>query len=64
MLAAVLEDAGVVGATSYYDTAPESLVSRDGHATLVIVSLAGTHSEKFRTILRMEPLPREVEAPI
>jgi RND superfamily putative drug exporter len=64
MLDAVYQDDGVVGATSYYDTAQETLVSRDGHETLVIVSLAGTNSDKIRTIARIEPLLREVEPPI
>ena len=44
----------MVGATSYYDTAQESLVSRDGHETLVIVSLAGSNAEKLRTLRRID----------
>ena len=64
MLEPVLADEGVVGATSYFDTAQESLVSRDGHETLVIVSLAGTNADKLRTIHRIEPLLRNVEPPI
>ena len=64
MLEPVLADEGVVGATSYFSTAQESLVSRDGHQTLVIVSLAGSNAEKLRTISRIEPLLRQVEPPI
>jgi RND superfamily putative drug exporter len=64
MLEPVLEDEGVVGATSFYDTAQESLVSRDGHETLVIVSLAGSNAEKLRTIHRIEPLLRQVDPPL
>ena len=64
MLEPVLADPDVVGATSYYSTAQESLVSRDGHETLVIVSLAGTNAEKLRTIPRIEPLLRQVEPPV
>ena len=64
LLEVVFEDEGVVGATSYWDTSQESLVSHDGHETLVIVSLAGTNADKLRTLQRIEPLLREVEAPI
>jgi RND superfamily putative drug exporter len=64
VLDVVLQDEGVVGATSYYDTAQESLVSRDGHETLVIVSLAGSNADKLRTHQRVEPLLRQIEAPI
>jgi RND superfamily putative drug exporter len=60
----VLEDEGVVRATSYFDTAQESLVSRDGHETLVIVSLAGSNADKLRTLVRIDPLLREVEPPV
>jgi len=60
----LLQDEGVVGASSYFDTAQESLVSRDGHETLVIVSLAGSNAEKLRTLPRIEPLLRAVEPPI
>ena len=38
----LLRATGVVGTTSYFDTAEKSLISRDGHEALVIVSLAGT----------------------
>jgi RND superfamily putative drug exporter len=64
MLDPVLLDAGVVGATSYFDSAQESLVSRDGHETLVIVSLAGSNAEKLRSIRRIEPLLRQVDPSI
>jgi RND superfamily putative drug exporter len=64
LLEAVLEEEAVVGATTYYDTAQESLVSRDGHETLVILSLAGDDAEKLRTLPRIEPLLRQVEPPI
>ena len=64
LLEPVLEDEGVVRATSYFDTAQESLVSRDGHETLVIVSLAGSNADKLRTLVRIDPLLREIEAPV
>ena len=46
LLEIVFEDEGVVGATTYWDTSQESLVSHDGHETLVIVSLAGSNADK------------------
>jgi RND superfamily putative drug exporter len=64
LLDAVLQEDGVVGATSYFDTGQESMVSRDGHETLVIVSLAGGWTEKLRALNRIEPLLRQVDAPI
>jgi RND superfamily putative drug exporter len=60
----VLQNEGVVGATSFYDTAEEALVSRDGHETLVIVSLSGSNVDKLRTLAGVEAALREVEAPI
>jgi RND superfamily putative drug exporter len=60
----VLQDEGVVGVTSYFDTGQESLVSRDGHEALVIVSLAGSNAEKLRTLPRIDPLLRAVEPPV
>ena len=59
----VVQDEGVIGVTSYYDTAQESLVSRDRHETLVIVSLAGSKVEKQRTFERLTPLLRRIEPP-
>ena len=59
----VLADAGVVGATTVYDTNQKTLVSRDGRETLVIVSLAGDSAHKLATFRRIEPLLRAVEAP-
>src|SRR5262245_12340111 len=63
LLEPVLEDEGVVRATSYFDTAQESLVSRDGHETLVIVSLAGSNADELRTLGRIAPLLRRLEPP-
>jgi RND superfamily putative drug exporter len=63
LLEPVLEDEGVVGATSYFDTAQEALVSLDGHETLVIVSLAGSNAEKLRTLGRIDPLLRRIDPP-
>ncbi len=60
---AVVQDDGVIGTTSYYDTAQESLISRDGHETLVIVSLDGNKVEKLRTLERVAPLLRQIEPP-
>src|SRR5262245_30053967 len=64
LLDAVLGDEGVVGATTYYDTGQESLVSRDGHETLVIVSLSGTNPEKLAALPRIEALLRDVAPPV
>jgi len=63
-LEAVLTDAGVVGATTVYDTNQKTLVSRDGRETLVVVSLAGDSAEKLMTFRRIEPLLRAVEPPV
>jgi RND superfamily putative drug exporter len=60
----VLEDPGVVGATTVYETDQAALVSLDGKETLVLLSLAGTSAEKLVTFKRIEPLLREVEEPI
>src|SRR6185295_6793370 len=60
----VLADSGVVGATTVYETNQSSLVSLDGHETLVILSLAGKSGDKLRTFKRIEPLLRTVEKPI
>jgi RND superfamily putative drug exporter len=62
-LDAVLADAGVVGATTVYDTSQKSLVSRDGRETLVIVSLAGDSAKKLATFRRIEPSLRAIEPP-
>jgi RND superfamily putative drug exporter len=59
----IAEDAGVVGATTYWDTSEEGLVSRDGHETLVILSLAGTNADKLRTLGRIEGRLRDVQEP-
>jgi uncharacterized membrane protein YdfJ with MMPL/SSD domain len=64
LLEVLFEDAGVIGATTYWDTNQESLVSHDGHETLVIVSLAGSNADKLATLKRIEPLLRAVEEPI
>jgi RND superfamily putative drug exporter len=64
LLEVVFEDEGVVGATTYWDTSQESLVSHDAHETLVIVSLGGSNADKLATLKRIEPLLRELEAPI
>jgi RND superfamily putative drug exporter len=59
----VVQDDGVISVASFYDTAQESLVSRDRHETLVIVSLAGNRVEKLRTLERIDPLLRRIEPP-
>ena len=64
LLEIVFEDDGVVGATTYWDTNQESLVSHDGHETLVIVSLGGTNADKLATLKRIEADLRAVEEPI
>jgi len=60
----VLQNEGVVGASSYFDTAEPGLVSRDGHEALVIVSLSGTNADKLRTLPRIEAQLRAVDPPI
>jgi RND superfamily putative drug exporter len=60
----LLQNAGVVGVTSYFDTAEQGLISRDGHEALVIVSLAGSNADKLRTLPKIESQLRAVEPPI
>ncbi len=55
----VFEDEGVLGVTSHYDSGLESLISRDGSRTIVLVHLQGSQSERVATFLRLEPLLRE-----
>jgi RND superfamily putative drug exporter len=59
----VVQDENVVGATSVYNTAEETLVSRDGSETLVIVSLAGSNADKLRALANVEAELRDVEPP-
>ena len=51
----VLADKDVLGATSYYDTSLDSLVSRDGRLALVLLSLEGKESRKVGVFRRVEP---------
>ncbi len=60
----LVQSEGVVGTSSYFDTAETGLISRDGHEALVIVSLAGSNAEKLRTLPRIEAQLRAVEPPI
>ena len=60
----VYADRGVVGITTVYDTDQDTLVSRDGRETLVIVSLAGGSAEKLQTFKRIEASLRAVEGPV
>ena len=62
MLEGLLEDEGVATALSHYDTGLESLVSRDGTRTVVMVDLHGSAAEGIATLERIEPLLREVDA--
>jgi len=64
LLELVFEDPGVVGATTYWDTSQQSLVSHDRHETLVILSLGGSNADKLRTLGRIEPTLREVMPPV
>jgi RND superfamily putative drug exporter len=64
LLEPVLADASVVGATTFYATGQESLVSRDRHETLVILSLAGNNAAKLGALPRIEPLLRAIEPPV
>ncbi len=63
-LDAVFEDEGVLGVTSHYDSALESLVSLDGSRTIVLVYLQGSQSERVGAFLRLEPLLREAFADV
>ncbi len=60
----LLSSPGVVGVSSYFDTLDQSLVSRDGHEALVIVSLDGSNAEKLKTLPSLEPVLREVTPPL
>jgi RND superfamily putative drug exporter len=54
-LDAVLDDPDVLGATSYYDTNLDALVSRDGRQALVLLSLEGDDAAKVAVYRRLEP---------
>jgi RND superfamily putative drug exporter len=54
-----LGDADVLGATSYYDTNLDTLVSRDGRLALVLLSLEGNEAAKVGIYRRLEPQLRE-----
>ena len=61
-LDAVLADPDVLGATSYYDTNLDALVSRDGRRALVLLSLVGDDAGKVQVYRRIEPLLRDTGA--
>ena len=56
----LFEDEGVAGITSYYDTGLPSLVSRDGHRTLLLVDLSGTQAQQVAAFSRLAPRLREI----
>jgi RND superfamily putative drug exporter len=58
-LDAVLGDPDVLGATSYYDTSLDALVSRDGRQALVLLSLEGDDAAKVGVYRRLEPTLRD-----
>jgi RND superfamily putative drug exporter len=60
-LDAVLDDPDVLGATSYYDTSLDSLVSRDGRQALVLVSLEGDDAAKVQVFRRIEAALRAMD---
>ena len=56
----VLDDPAVLGATSYYDTNLDTLLSRDGRHALVLLSLEGDDAGKVAVFRRIEA---ELRAP-
>jgi RND superfamily putative drug exporter len=56
----VLGDPEVIGATSYYDTNLDTLVSRDGRQALVLLSLEGDDAAKIGVYRRLEAALREI----
>ncbi len=56
----VLDDPDVLGATSYYDTNLDTLLSRDGRLALVLLSLEGDDAGKVAVFRRLEA---ELRAP-
>jgi uncharacterized membrane protein YdfJ with MMPL/SSD domain len=58
----LFEDEGVGTVTTYYDTGLESLVSRDGRSTVVIIDLRGQAAEAIATLSRIEPILRDTGA--
>ena len=61
-LDAALADPDVLGVTSYYDTHLDSLVSRDGRLSLVLLSMLGDDGQKVQVYRRIEPLLRDTGA--
>ncbi len=54
------QDAAVTGAISHYDTGQASLVSRDGHRTLLLVDLEGPSGEQIAALPHVTELLREL----
>lgn len=54
------EDPGVAAITSVFDTGLDSLVSRDGRRTLLLVDLRGSQAEQVATFARLAPQFREI----
>jgi len=61
-LEVIHDDEGVATALSHYDSGLESLVSKDGAETVVIVDLTGSAAEAIRTLPRVEAALRDVGA--
>ena len=57
---ALAADPSVASIISVFDTGLESLVSRDGHRTLLLVDLRGTQAEQVAAFARITPKFREV----
>ena len=52
---ALAADPSVVSITSVFDTGLESLVSRDGHRTLLLVDLRGSQAQQVAAFARLTP---------
>jgi len=55
----VLQDDDVLGATSYYDTPHDTLMSRDGKIALVLLSLRGDEASRVAIFKRIERALRD-----
>ncbi len=56
----LFEDEAVANVVTHYDTGIDSLVSHDGHRTVLIVDLAGTQGEQVAALPRVQQLLREL----
>ncbi len=56
----LFEEEAVANIVSHYDTGLDSLVSRDGHRSVLLIELTGTQGERVAALPRVEQVLREL----